>query len=405
MRFWLLILLVPFVLSACSNDDDDVIPPSPLPVFKSDVQVKKLWSQNIGDGVDELYLNLKPAVTERWVFAASSDGELAKIDRESGETVWSLDTGRYITGGVAAAYGVVAFGTGEGEIVLLKEEDGTLVWEKKIGGQIMSAPAIAADRILVQSVDGRLHGLSREDGSVAWLYDTSIPILTLRGESSPVVVGEITLAGFANGKLAALDTNSGFIGWERNIGESEGRSELERLIDLDGRFWVSGKTVYAVTYQGNVAAIDIPSGRLLWQRKMSSYSGVSEFLSQLYVVDDDSNLSALDSVNGADVWNQPGLKGRGLSAPTAYDRYVVVGDFDGYLHWLSYTDGSFKARVKVSSRPTIDPNAKLGQVPRARTADNGVRAEPVVYQDIVYVQGNGGAVAAYQIMQKETEQE
>ncbi len=405
MRFWLLILLVPFVLSACSKDDEDVVPPSPLPVIKSDTQVKKLWSQSVGDGVDELYLSLKPAVTERWVFAASSTGDVVKIDRETGKKVWTQETGRYITGGVAAAYGVVAFGTGDGDIVLLKDEDGTLVWEKKVGGQIMSAPAIAADRILVQSVDGRLHGLSREDGSVAWLYDTSIPILTLRGESSPVVVGEIALAGFANGKLAALDTNSGFVGWERTIGESTGRSELERLNDLDGRFWVSGKTVYAVTYQGNIAAIDIPSGRLLWQRKRSSYSGVSEFLSQLYVVDDDSNLSALDSVNGADVWSQPGLRGRGLSAPTAYDRYVVVGDFEGYLHWLSYTDGSFKARVKVSSRPSIDPNAKLGQVPRKRTSDDGLRAEPVVYQDIVYIQGNGGAVAAYQVIEPETEKE
>lgn len=399
MRYWLLILLIPFALAACSNDDDEVIPPSPLPVFKSDVQVKKLWTQNVGDGVDDVYLNLKPAVTERWVFAAAISGELVKIDRATGDVVWEVETERTITGGVSAAYGVVAFGTGDGEVVVLNEEDGVILWSKKLDGQIMAAPAIAADHILVQTLSGRLHGLKREDGAVAWLYDTSIPILTLRGESSPVVVGEVTLAGFANGKLAALDTNTGFVGWERSIGQSEGRSELERLIDLDGRFWVSGKTVYAVTYQGNASAIDIPSGRLLWTRKMSSYSGVSEFLSQLYVVDDDGKLAALDAVSGTDLWLQEGLRGRRLSAPTAYDRYVVVGDFAGYLHWLSYQDGSFKARVKVSSRPTRNPNAKLGQAEPKRTED-GLRAEPVVYQDIVYVQGNGGAVAAYQVIEK-----
>ncbi|NPU94639.1 MAG: outer membrane protein assembly factor BamB [Gammaproteobacteria bacterium] len=399
MRYWLLILLIPFALAACSNDDDEVIPPSPLPVFKSDVQVKKLWTQNVGDGVDDVYLNLKPAVTERWVFAAAISGELVKIDRATGDVVWEVETERTITGGVSAAYGVVAFGTGDGEVVVLNEEDGAILWSKKLDGQIMAAPAIAADHILVQTLSGRLHGLKREDGAVAWLYDTSIPILTLRGESSPVVVGEVTLAGFANGKLAALDTNTGFVGWERSIGQSEGRSELERLIDLDGRFWVSGKTVYAVTYQGNASAIDIPSGRLLWTRKMSSYSGVSEFLSQLYVVDDDGKLAALDAVSGTDLWLQEGLRGRRLSAPTAYDRYVVVGDFAGYLHWLSYQDGSFKARVKVSSRPTRNPNAKLGQAEPKRTED-GLRAEPVVYQDIVYVQGNGGAVAAYQVIEK-----
>lgn len=399
MRYWLLILLIPFALAACSNDDDEVIPPSPLPVFKSDVQVKKLWTQNVGDGVDDVYLNLKPAVTERWVFAAAISGELVKIDRATGDVVWEVETERTITGGVSAAYGVVAFGTGDGEVVVVNEEDGAILWSKKLDGQIMAAPAIAADHILVQTLSGRLHGLKREDGAVAWLYDTSIPILTLRGESSPVVVGEVTLAGFANGKLAALDTNTGFVGWERSIGQSEGRSELERLIDLDGRFWVSGKTVYAVTYQGNASAIDIPSGRLLWTRKMSSYSGVSEFLSQLYVVDDDGKLAALDAVSGTDLWLQEGLRGRRLSAPTAYDRYVVVGDFAGYLHWLSYQDGSFKARVKVSSRPTRNPNAKLGQAEPKRTED-GLRAEPVVYQDIVYVQGNGGAVAAYQVIEK-----
>ncbi|HVK98363.1 MAG TPA: outer membrane protein assembly factor BamB, partial [Dongiaceae bacterium] len=395
------LLLVPFVLAACSNDDDEVVPPSPLPIFKSQIQVKKLWTVNVGDGVDEVYLNLKPAVTERWVFAASTDGTVVKVDREEGDVEWELETERHITGGVSAGYGLVAFGTGDGEVVVLNEEDGSTLWSKKLDGQIMAAPAIASDRVLVQTLNGRLHGLKREDGAVAWLYDTSIPILTLRGESSPVALGDITLAGFANGKLAALDTNSGFVGWERTIGQSEGRSELERLIDLDGRFWVSGKTVYAVTYQGNAAAIDIPSGRLLWQRKMSSYSGVSEFLSQLYVVDDDGKIAALDSVSGSDLWAQEGLRGRRLSAPTAYDRYVVVGDFAGYLHWLSYTDGSFQARVKVSTRPLQTPNAKLGQAPRKTSGEDGLRAEPVVYQDIVYVQGNGGAVAAYQVINKE----
>lgn len=405
MRKWLWVLLVPFLLNACSSDDD-AIPPSPLPVFKSTVQIKKLWSQTVGKGVDDLYLNLKPAVTERWVLAASNEGEVVKLDRLTGEPAWRIDTGLAITGGVAAAYGLVAFGTADGEVVVLNEDNGAEVWRRKVGGQILSAPAIAPERILVQSVDGRLHGLSREDGSVAWLYDTSIPVLTLRGESSPVVEGEVALAGFANGKLAALDVKSGFVGWERPIGVSEGRSELERLIDLDGRFWVSGKTVFAVTYQGNIAAIDIPSGRLLWQRKLSSHVGVSEFLSQVYVVDDDSNLTALDSVSGSDLWQQTALRGRGLSAPTAYDRYVVVGDFDGYLHWLQFTDGAFQARVKVSTRPSHNPNAKVGQVPRARAASDGLRAEPVVYDDVVYVQGNGGAVAAYQVIrEEETESE
>lgn len=401
MRFWLLVLLIPFLLAGCSNDDDNVIEPSPLPSFKSTATVKKLWATQVGRGVDGAYLSLRPAVTARWVFAASASGQLVKLDRETGSKLWSLDVGRSISGGVGAGYGLVAIGTANGEVLVYSEEEGSLLWEKAVGGQIMSVPAIAPDRIVVQSIDGRLHGLNREDGTVAWIFDTSIPILTLRGESSPVVIGGATLAGFANGKLAALDTRSGYVAWERVIGEARGRSELERLIDLDGRFWVSDKTVYAATYQGSVAAIDIPSGRLLWQRKLSSFSGVSEFLGQLYVVDDESVIHAMESLSGNELWQQDALRGRRLSAPTAYDRYLVVGDFEGYLHWLSYRDGSFVARVKVGVQRRPAPGSKLGVVVRGPNLDEGLRAEPVVYQDIVYVQANGGELAAYQIIEKE----
>lgn len=401
MRNWLLILLFPLVLAGCSNNDDSVVAPSPLPQFKSTAQVKKLWGVRVGKGVENAFLSLRPAVTERWVFAAAHNGWVMKIERDTGKRVWAVQTEKAITGGVGAGYGLVAVGTGNGEVLVFDEKEGALLWQKSLGGQIMSAPAIGADRVVVQTIDGRLHGLSRDTGAVAWIYDTSIPILTLRGESSPWVIGGATLAGFANGKLAALDTSTGYVAWERMIGEAKGRSELERLIDLDGRFWVSGKTVYAATYQGNVAAIDIPSGRLLWQRKLSSFAGVSEFLSQLYVVDEESVVHAMESLSGVDVWQQDGLRGRLLSAPTAYDRYVVVGDFDGYLHWLSYRDGSYVARVKVGLPRRPRPDAKLGTVVRKSSFDEGLRAEPVVYQDTVYMQANSGELAAYQVIEKE----
>lgn len=401
MRFWLLILLVPFLLAGCSNNDDSVIPPSPLPQFKSSAMVKKRWAVQVGRGVEDVYMSLKPAVTERWVYAAARSGRVVKVERDTGRQVWRVETGRIITGGVGAGYGRVAVGTDNGDVLVLSEEDGSLLWEKALGGQIMSAPAMGADRVVVQSIDGRLHGLVQDTGAVAWIFDTSIPILTLRGESHPVVMGDATLAGFANGKLVALDTSSGFVGWERLIGEAKGRSELERLIDLDGRFWISGKTVYAATYQGNVAAIDIPSGRLLWQRKLSSFAGVSEFLGQLYVVDDESVIHALESMSGTNLWQQDALRGRGLSAPTAYNRYLVVGDYEGYLHWLSYRDGSFVARVKAGVPLRAKPGAKVGTVVRKSATDRGLRAEPVVYQDIVYVQTNSGELAAYEIVESE----
>lgn len=399
MGYRVLVLLLPLLLMACSSDES-VVAPSPVPQFKAQLDIEKLWTARISNGVGEAYLSLKPALTERWAFAAAIDGEVYKLDRKTGAREWRVDLDRKITGGVSAAYGMVALGSANGEIIVLNEEDGSILWEKALGGQIMSAPAFGSERLVVQTIDGRLHGLDRQDGKTVWLFDTSIPILTLRGESSPVVMGGATLAGFANGKLVALDTDSGFVAWERLIGEPKGRSELERLIDLDGRFWVSGKIVYAVTYQGGLAAIDVPSGRVLWSKPLSSYSGVSEFLSQVYVVDEDSVLYAKDSVSGTDIWQLDDLKGRGLGAPTAYDRYVLVGDFEGFLYWLSYRDGSFLARAKVGVKRYQFASQKAQSLRRVTDPADGLRAEPVVYDDIVYVQGNSGELAAYKVVEE-----
>jgi len=399
MGYRVLVLLLPLLLMACSSDES-VVAPSPVPQFKAQLDIEKLWTARISDGVGEAYLSLKPALTERWAFAAAIDGEVYKLDRKTGAGEWRVDLDRKITGGVSAAYGMVALGSANGEIIVLNEEDGSILWEKALGGQIMSAPAFGSERLVVQTIDGRLHGLDRQDGKTVWLFDTSIPILTLRGESSPVVMGGATLAGFANGKLVALDTDSGFVAWERLIGEPKGRSELERLIDLDGRFWVSDKIVYAVTYQGGLAAIDVPSGRVLWSKPLSSYSGVSEFLSQVYVVDEDSVLYAKDSVSGTNIWQLDDLKGRGLGAPTAYDRYVLVGDFEGFLYWLSYRDGSFLARAKVGVKRYQFANQKAQSLRRVTDPADGLRAEPVVYDDIVYVQGNSGELAAYKVVEE-----
>ncbi len=381
-------LILPVVLSffliACS-DDDDILPPSPLPDFDPSIQLEELWDYEIDDGIEDNFLLLRPAITENHVYVASYDGEVAKLDRREGDEIWEVDTDQQITGAVDAGYGVVAYGTAEGEAVALSDDDGKQLWLTRLTGQVLAVPAIGPALIVFQTYDGRLHALDRETGKVEWVYDTTVPPLSLRGESSPVQIGNVVLAGFANGKLVALDTKTGFVGWERTVSEPQGRSELERLNDLDGRFWISRTVVYAVNFQGSLVALDIRTGQPLWSRDMSSYAGVSEFLDQVYVVDEDSNIYGLDAVNGAQVWHQELLKGRRLTAPTAYDRYVVVGDFEGYLHWLSYRDGSFLARVKVDG--------------------DGLWAPPIVKDNVVYVQGNSGEIAAYQIVNDDDDEE
>ena len=400
MRNWFLLVVLGVLLSGCSNNDD-AVPASPVPRFNAELAIEKVWSSRIGRGVGKSYLSLKPAVTERWLYAVSAEGILLKLDRATGKPEWKVDLDRDISGGVSAGFGVIALGSSNGDILLLDDSNGKLLWEKPLGGQILAVPALSEKRVIVQTMDGRLHGLSRKDGKSIWLYDTVIPILTLRGESSPVVNNNITLAGFANGKLVALDTKNGYVGWERPVGESQGRSDLERLTDLDGRFWVSGKLVYAVTYQGNLAAIDLRTGREIWRRTLSSYAGVSEFLDQVYVVDADSVLYAMNADNGADLWMQNQLQGRRLSAPTAYDRYVVVGDYEGYVYWLDRSDGAFQVRIHVGSRMYEQSPGKAQSLRSVKDPAVGVRVEPVVYDDVVYIQDNSGELAAYKVAVKE----
>lgn len=370
-----------FALAAVGcSDDEDVLPPAPLPDFDPTVQLEEVWDTSVGDGLDGNFLMLQPAVTEQALYAASHDGEVLKLALSSGKELWEQELDFSITGGVGAGYGLVVLGSSNGEAIALSEKDGAVLWKVQLSGQVLATPAVGATRVIVQTMDGRLHALNPETGAVLWVYDTAIPVLTLRGSSHPVILGNVTLAGFSNGKLVALDTESGFVGWEKPVSEPKGRSELERLNDLDGRFWVTRNIVYATTYQGNVVAIDISSGRILWAREMSSFAGVSEFLGQVAIVDDESNIYVLDAVNGSENWKQDKLRGRNLTAPTAWDRFIIVGDFEGYLHWLNYRTGEFVARVKVDG--------------------DGLWAPPVVKNDMVFVQGNSGELAAYKVITK-----
>lgn len=362
-------------LAACS--DDEVVPPSPLPDYEETITLRKLWSESVGDGVEEYYVSLTPTVTDSHVYAAAIDGTVVKLDRATGEAVWEVETEQPITGGVAAAYGYVVFGTSNGDVVLLKDEDGSQIWKVSTGGQVLSAPALAPERVVVQTIDGRLQGLDIANGARVWLFDTSIPILTLRGESSPMVLGNIALAGFANGKMVALQVADGFVGWEKPIAEPEGRSELERLVDIDGRFDVADTTVFAASFQGRIAALDVPSGRSLWSKAFSSHNGLSVSLESVYATNDDSEIVAMDATSGAEQWKQSKLKGRSVTAPVAYSNYVVAGDFEGYLHWMDRQSGEFVARVKVDG--------------------DGLRAPVVIADDVVYVQANDGTLAAYQV--------
>lgn len=363
-------------LSGCSSSE--VLPPSPLPDFDAQIQINELWDYDIGDGVDGKYIGLSPSVTEEFVYVAAADGDVSKLDRLKGKPLWEVETDESISGGVAAGYGVVAFGTTDGFAVTLAEDTGEPKWRTRLTAQIFSVPAIGPELIIYQTYDGKLHALAQDTGKVEWVYDTNIPALTLRGTSSPLQRDAVVLAGFANGKMVALDTQAGYVGWERVLSQPKGRSELEKLSDIDGRFWVDGERIYVANFQGNLSALDLRTGQPFWVKDYSSYVGVAEHNERVFAVNDESVVNAFNAENGGELWEQVLLKGRRGSTPAAYDDYVVIGDYEGYLHWIHAETGAFAARVKLDSA--------------------SINSIPVVRDDTLYVQSSGGEIAAYKIV-------
>lgn len=374
-----MLVLAVGAMSGCAwlRGKDNVEPPAELGDFDARVRLEALWERDLGAGIGEQFLRLRPAVDGGRVFAADRKGEVSAIDAASGKIIWETGTGIAVSSGVGVGDGLVLVGSSEAELVALDWTDGHELWRATLTSEILSTPAAGDGKVVVQTVDGKLVGLNVADGKRAWILDRSVPVLSLRGTSSPVLVQGAVVAGFDDGKLAVLDPARGLTAWETSIAVARGRSELERMVDIDAPPQVWGGTIYVATYQGRVAAVEGNSGRVLWSRDMSSAAGVGVDFGQVYVTDDGSNVWALDRSNGASVWKQDKFQRRGLTAPVPFGEYVAVADFEGYVHLLARRDGAIAGRERVDGK--------------------GVLAAPVVDGDTLFVYGNGGKLAAYRI--------
>ncbi|UCC56757.1 MAG: outer membrane protein assembly factor BamB [Gammaproteobacteria bacterium] len=377
----LVLLLTAFLLAGCSlipgmgDDDDNAEPPAELEDISSEVVLKKLWSTRAGVGYDEQFVKLVPAVEGPYVLLADRKGRVTALSAESGKQLWQTKTDKLLSAGPGAGEELVLVGTSDAEVLALSLLDGSVIWEAKVTSEVLSVPQIDRGVVVVQTADGNVAGLSAVDGSQLWIYDRSVPALTLRGTSTPAVEHGIVLAGFASGKLAAISTEKGFVAWETSVAIPKGRSELDRMVDVDADPVIVGTAVYVVSYQGRVVVIDIQNGNLGWTRDMSSFAGLGVDFAQVYVTDQESNVWALTRDSGDSVWKQDKLFNRALTAPEPYSNYVAVGDFEGYLHLLSRYDGHIVARTRVDS--------------------DGISARPVYANNVLYVYGNGGTIAAY----------
>ncbi len=371
----LLFSIMSVLLLAC-GDTDNTEPPAELVEFEASIEVERLWRVNTGDGAGQLYLKLHPLITDNKIIVTDRHGEVTAYELETGKRLWTTELDMPVSGGVGGdETHLVVTGT-NGHVVLL-DTNGKIQWTVDASSEVLTPPQIAADLVVIRSVDGRISALRLKDGSEQWTFKRDVPALSLRGNSTPIITQGYIFAGLDNGRLVTLDLLSGKTVFDIAIATPSGRSELERLVDIDGHSLIEGETLYMASYQGKLISLDVRRGQLNWSRPFSSFSGVELAASTLYSADEQDHIWAIDASNGATLWKQDKLQARRITRPVAMDKTVLVADFEGYLHWLSPFDGRFLARTQAD--------------------DTGVMVPPQVHNNIAYVMSRDGELAAYRI--------
>ena len=373
-RAWL--ALVAGGLGACGGKDT-IEPPADLVNFDPTLESREVWSVQLGGGSERLRLGLAPATDGTRIFAGSHDGTAAAFGLEDGDLLWSVDSELRLAAGPGVGSGIVVFGTSDGSLLAMDAETGEERWHHPVGSEVLSAPVVGDEAVVFRSVDGRLNAVSVEDGAELWTIVQSMPTLTLRGNSSPIVLGDIVVAGFDNGRVGNYAMEFGQQNWEIQLASPAGRSEIDRLVDVGVDLEVFGNDVYAATFQGRAASLDLATGGVLWQQDFSSFTGIGVDFQNVYVTSDVSTVVALNRLNGTEAWRQDGLRMRDVTAATRFRETVVVADYEGYVHFLSGADGSFLARQRAASAQ--------------------ITMQPLSLGPLLFVQSEDGTIAALEI--------
>ncbi len=355
MRVVLCIGFAALLLAAGCSKDKDVEPPATLVNFPATLPVKKLWSQGVGGGKKQikLRLGLGPAIDNGVVFAANHKGEILAVTLDSGRNVWVKKLKIPISAGPAAGFGIVVAGSSKGAVIALDGATGRQLWRSQINSELLSSPAISEKVVVIRSVDGRLHGLETGSGKELWSVEQQVPRLSLRGTAIPVVAKEVAISGFDNGKVMAVSLITGDTVWDTALASPHGRTELDRLVDIDSAVRVSGDNVFAAGFQGRTAMLALDSGQLWWSHDMSSYRGLAIDDDNLYVTQSDGIVVAMRQRDGSELWRNEKLKRRGLSTPVISSTAIAVADFQGYVHWLDKNTGELVARERVAKKQRV----------------------------------------------------
>ena len=309
--------------------------------------IETIWSKKIGKGADNLYLNLKPTIIGAYLYVASKDGQLAAIDTSNGSTIWEIhDKNITYTSAPGSGDGMVLMGTGDGRVIARNAKTGKLRWVARVSSEVLAAPQAFNNVTVTRTGDGKLYGLRSETGEELWNYDRTVPSLTLRGNAAPVISGNNVYAGFDSGRFVALDLKTGQAKWDSPLAIASGRSDLERMVDVDSEPTVLRDTVFAASFNGGVSAISTLDGTIKWTREISSFAGISVGGNLVYVTDADGAIWALNTATGASVWKKETLEDRFPTGPTYYNGKVVVSDYEGYTYWMDAKNGDFISKQR-----------------------------------------------------------
>ncbi len=366
MRQWLYpALAAVLLLNGCSwikswGDDDDADAPAELVEFEATLKVGKVWSTGVGKGLDKAGRQLRPVYSSGSLYAADYKGLLMAVDADNGRKLWEIKTKLPFTGGPGISDNLLLMGTQDGEVFAFDASTGTQLWSATVTSEVLAAPAEADGIVVVRCIDGRVFGLDADTGQRVWIYDHNVPLLTLRGNAPVLLRAGVVFIGYDGGQVVALRLDDGTLMWEQTLVTVEGRTELDRLSDIDGQLVFIASDLLVSSYKNRLASLAADSGRLLWFKDISSATGVSIDRINLALSDKDGNLWLLDRRNGAESWKLDQLQRRGLTRPVFYGSFVVVGDQEGYLHWINISDGHFAAREKVGGKGFSGPPLVVG---------------------------------------------
>jgi outer membrane protein assembly factor BamB len=372
------------MLTACSsNEVDPETLPAELVRFEPAFKVSKAWSYGVGDSSEFLRLALRPASDGSRLFAAAHDGNVVALDAQSGKRIWSRKTKLPLSAGPGTDGKLVVIGSNDGDVIALDADSGEEKWRVRVTSEVLSVPALADNRVLLRTVNGKLSALSGDDGAQLWSIQQSMPRLSVRGASSPVIARGKVISGFDNGRVSAFNIEDGAVLWDVLLDPPSGRTEIERLVDINSDVQAAGGDVYAVGYQGRLGSIVLDSGQLLWSQELSSHSGLCVDNNNIYVTDQQSEIVALSRGSGREIWRSKALRNRDATAPTAYGGSIVVGDFEGYLHFLDAATGDLQARVKAGGER--------------------ITSQPLVVNDLLYVMNDGGGLVVFRALEPKGE--